>query len=104
MMVVCGERAAEDRVRLAALALGALEDGGEAGALGGGEVGLHLGAVVIGEDGDLVVGGEGSLQRAEGVVDLVMVSKGTLWSMTRATESGKGSTVKMASCWRTLFS
>ena len=49
--------------------LGPFDYGAEARALSGGEVGLHLGAVVVGEDGDLVVGGEGSLQRVERIVD-----------------------------------
>ena len=55
----------------AAGALGLLEDRGEARALGGGEVGAHLGAVVVGEDGDLIVGAEGTLERGERVVDLL---------------------------------
>ena len=55
---------------VASLALGALEDGAETGALGSGKVGLHLGPVVVGDDGNFVVGGECSGQGAEGVVDL----------------------------------
>ena len=45
------------------------EDCAEASALGGGELSLLPGAIVVGEDGDLIVGGEGTLDGGEGVVE-----------------------------------
>jgi hypothetical protein len=65
MLVVCASGP------IAAGSLGLLQHGAQAGALRGGEVGAHLRAVVVGEDGDLIVGGKGSLQRGQGVVDLL---------------------------------
>ena len=66
-----GQRAAIDgRLDFAAGFLGKGEDGGEAGALRAGEASALLGAVVVGEYGDLVIGGERCLDGIQRGVDL----------------------------------
>ena len=69
--VAAGQRAAVDRdEHLAAGGLGQGQHRGQAGALRAGKAGALLGAVVVGEDGDFVVGSERALNRAQRLVHL----------------------------------
>ena len=80
------------------------QHGGQADALRAGKAGPLLGAVGVGEDRGFVIGRERALDGAQDSFTSAMMFEGRVWSMTKAMESGSGSTLNTRNGSRVLFS